>query len=508
MKNLNPEQQKFVETEGNLVLIAGPGTGKTQTLVTKLEYLLAGGVEASDILALTFTNKAAAEMDSRLNLTPKPLITTFHGLAYRELSDEQKGRLITDELKREILIKNALEQLKLKLSIKEAGLRISLAKIGQVNDVSVELTEAYNQLLEQEGLIDYDDLLLRFQPAKKYKYLFVDEFQDTNKLQYQLLKNLVSSGGQVQIVGDPYQSIYGFRGSDSDLFQRFLEDFKANILFLTQTYRSSQKITALANSFYEDRNLKTKVLSEGQIKLIQTPSRFSEARHIVEEIKKEVGGVDLLNAAELEIDAQTDFSGSAVLFRSHYLSRLLEQELKKANIPIQKAGVESIWLTQAGQEVIKAAEKEAETCPETTPIELLESLVFDPAEVQALSSFLYRFDTISDFLQEYQTIKNNDLIDPKANAVALLSIHASKGLEFENVFIIGLEEGAFSYQEQKEEEKRLIYVAITRARQKLYFYYYKTPSRLLMELDLSLIDRVRDEKAYKRKLKKSQIKLF
>lgn len=507
MKNLNSEQKKFVETKGNLILIAGPGTGKTHTLITKFEYLLSQGVEASDILALTFTNKAAAEMDSRLKLTPKPLITTFHGLAYRTLSQQEKEGLITDELEREILIKSALEKLRLKFSIKEAGLMISLAKIGQISDASVELIQIYNQLLEQEGLIDYDDLLLRFQPIKKYKYLFVDEFQDTNKLQYQLLKNIVSPGGQVQVVGDPYQSIYGFRGSDLNLFQKFSIDFQAKTLFLIRTYRSSQKITALANSFYKDRNLKTEVLSEGQIRLIQTPGRFSEARHVVEEIKKEVGGIDLLNAAELGVDAKTDFSGSAILFRSHYLSRVLEQELKKANIPIQKAGAESVWLSEAGQKMIKAAEKEVEANPEMAPIDLLQSLALTPDETRDLSVFLYRFDTISDFLQEYQTLKSNDLIDPKANAVTLLSMHASKGLEFDNVFIIGLEECTFSHQE-KEEEKRLFYVAVTRARQKLYFYYSKTPSQILMNLDLSLISRERDEKAYRKKLKKSQIRLF
>jgi len=515
MNRLNTQQRNFVISSGNLILIAGPGTGKTHTLCCKLEYLVENSINETNILALTFTNKAAAEMRKRLGLDSKLLITTFHGLAFRDLSDVQKQRLVTDELQREVFLKKALQQTRLKLNIKEAGLLVSLCKIGETNEKNaLSLAKAYNQILKDKGVIDYDDLLLRFKPKKKYEYVFVDEFQDTNKLQYQITKSLVADNGQVQVVGDPHQSVYTFRGASSNLFTIFEKEYKAKRLELNQTYRSARKITTFTNSFYRDRNLQTQLTEEGEIEFIETPSRYSEANYIVEKIKRQVGGVDLLNASDVLKDAQSDFSGIAVIFRSHFLGRVVEQKLKKNNIPIQKAGGNSIWANKAGQAFLELAR--TKNMLEKSPLEILHELKLPDVQTMELRPYLFRFDNISQFLNEYEILKQNDFVDPKANLVSLLTMHASKGLEFETVFVVGLENKnmpmILKYEKETKhrlaEEKRLLYVATTRAKQNLILLYKKPKSKFFDTLNLNAVKKVRDEKAFKKRLRQSQIKLL
>lgn len=517
MVELNSQQQKFVQFDGHLVLIAGPGTGKTHTLISKLEYLLRAGASASSMLALTFTNKAALEMNSRLKANPKPLITTFHGLAYQNLSDAQKQKLITDELEREALVLKTLRQTKFKLSPREAGLLISLAKIGESkNKIALSLTKAYMRILAQEKKIDYDDLLVSFQPREKYKYIFIDEFQDTNKLQYEKAKKMLASDGWLQVIGDPYQNIYTFRGASPDLFEKFQAEFNPKRLKLTKTYRSSKKITHFANSFYKQRNLKTNATSEGKVELIETLSRYSEANYIIEKIKYLVGGMDLINASDIMQDAETDFSGIAVIFRSHFLGRIVEKKLRTNNIPVQKAGSGSIWASDTGKAFVEHARQISVEEPQTNPNQLLQELSFTAEDAASLRAYLMRFEKISEFLDEYECLKQSNFVDPRANAVSLLTMHASKGLEFETVFVIGLEEQNMPMilksekpsRERLEEEKRLFYVACTRAKQNLFLLHTNSRSRFFDTLDLSVVETVRDEKAFKKRLKKAQIKLF
>lgn len=513
MVKLNSQQKKFIESKGHLILVAGPGTGKTHTLVSKLEYLLRAGTPASSILALTFTNKAAFEINSRLGISPKPLITTFHGLAYQKLSDKQKQKLITDELEREAFIIKALRQTEFKLSPREAGLLISLAKIGQSkNKTALSLTKAYMRILAQEKKIDYDDLLVNFQPREKYKYIFIDEFQDTNRLQYEKAKNMLASDGLLQVIGDPFQNIYTFRGATPDLFEKFQAEFNPKRLKLTKTYRSSKKITRFANSFYEQRNLKTKITNEGKVVLIETPSRYSEADCIIEKIKYLVGGVDLINASDILQDAETDFSGIAVIFRSHFRGRIVEKKLRTNNIPIQKAGGGSIWASAVGKSYIEYARQN----PQANPLNLLQDIKMPADYAAGLRSYLFRFEKVTEFLGEYECLKQSDFVDLRANAVSLLTMHASKGLEFETVFLIGLEDQYMPMilksekpsRERLKEEKRLFYVACTRAKQNLFLLHTKPRSRFFNTLDLSVIETVKDEKAFRKRLKKAQTKLF
>jgi len=515
MKALNQSQKEFVETSGNLILIAGPGTGKTHALIFKLQALLEKGVPSSDILALTFTHKAALEMNSRLEVLSKPLITTFHGLCYLNLNEAQKKNLITDELQKELLVKKVLKKTNLKLNIKEASLLISLYKIGQVNNINAfKLADSYNQILKQKNLIDYDDLLLDFKPSKKYKYVFVDEFQDTNKLQYQIIKKLVLKNSQVQVVGDPYQNIYTFRGATPNLFDVFKKDFKAKRLELTATYRSVKRITKFTNSFYKDRNLETQINSFGKIELVQTPSKYSEANYIIEKIKSAIGGLDLNSASEVQSGGELDFASFAVIFRSHWLGKIVEKKLMQNNIPFQKAGASSIWASKAGEMFIREAKQNIKN--KVDPVSFLNTLSLGEKENLSLKPHLYRFETMEQFLEEYETLKQNDFIDQQASAVSLLTMHASKGLEFDTVFIIGLDDANMPMTIKKdkmnknrlEEEKRLLYVGCSRAKRKLILLYTSSVSRFFSELDLDLVNTIRDEKAYKRKLKKAQIKLF
>jgi DNA helicase-2/ATP-dependent DNA helicase PcrA len=647
LAGLNEQQREAVlHKDGPIMIIAGAGSGKTRVLTTRIAHLLATGVDPFRILGLTFTNKAAAEMRERIekmlgsNQARNLYIGTFHSVFARILrADAEKmgyprnfSIYDTDDSKSV-----------LKAIIKEMGLsdkvykpssvynRISAAKNSLItcqeymNDFVLQnedmksnrpmigtIYSNYAQRCFRNGAMDFDDLLLKFYQLlttfpeslskyqRKFQYIMIDEYQDTNNAQYQIIKLLGAMHENVAVVGDDAQSIYSFRGATIENILRFKSDYEdAKIVKLEQNYRSSQNILNAANSVISKnkgqipKKLWTSNVEGEKIKLVRTNTDNDEAKYVADQIQEQ----KLRNHYQ-----NSDF---AILYRTNAQSRSFEENLRRMNIPyriyggisfyqrkeikdflaylrvvinpydeealkriinypargIGKTTVEKAVLT-ANQnnlpmwEVLKNAAmggfrgNTAETIRNfVLMIEMFESELerknaYDLAvlvgkhtglvkelfndktteglvryeNVQELLNAIKEFTStptedgelleksLGSYLQQITLLTDADEDKGDNNVVKLMTIHAAKGLEFPVVFVGGLEENLFpsgmsiNTLEELEEERRLFYVAITRAKSRLYLTYANTrykfgqliqndPSRFVEELPEEQVDR-------------------
>ncbi len=526
-RDLNQKQRKAVAAnDGPVLIVAGPGTGKTKTLTAHIAYLMQQGVEPDAILALTFTVKAANEMRDRvvaLASGVRPHISTFHALGYKLLREALPDDRLTfiSESDRLTLVRELSRPKELgSLSTRELALAVSRYKGSVMPNQSLplgQLVAQYQRRLQDANLVDFDDLLFRtFQLFEqntamrdkwrlRYRHILMDEFQDTSELQWELIQKL-RGNDNVFVIGDPKQSIYGFRGADVDMF-----------------------------------------LNE-----------FSEADYVLAQIEKGIGGSDLLKAGG---DAtHSSFRDFAVLYRTHQAAKTVQQRLLDSGIPFQVVGEGSPFEQLEVQAVIGLLQRleggdaapprgfssiQADTLLQqidtTQPVSSIAeacirnfSLASDDRKRQRLAQFvstLVRFDTSSDGLQKclayIDRISQEEFYDPDADAVTLMTIHASKGLEFTHVMLIATEEGILPHVRKTaatdfEEERRLFYVAITRAKQQLDVIYAKKrakeqrqPSRYITELDAHVLPRLTDpamdkleKKLHRREQKVRQGRLF
>ncbi|VBB05797.1 Hypothetical protein LUCI_1008 [Lucifera butyrica] len=379
---LNEEQWQAVSSPGQAIaVIAGPGTGKTKTLVCRIAYLIKEcGVHPSQITAVTFTNKAAQEMRSRLEqhfgnkrTAAAMTIGTFHSICLQILSQWNGKNKITiiDEYNALAIIEEIVKRLNLKISPRDALKGISLLKNGALaadngkkTDIPAAVYEAYCSQLKGYGVMDYDDILLevlqRFEEENaggshknSFAYLLVDEFQDINEIQYGLIKKWTGKSGNLFIIGDPDQAIYGFRGSDFRYFDRFIEEFQGSQVRLSQNYRSTSEIIASAQAVIFPQaagertcSLKATRGSGSKVRLVESNDEFSEAIFVAKEINRMVGGIDMLDTQTLAAShkkrpaaKQTrGFADIAVLYRTNRQAEILEQCFLKEGIPYVVAG--------------------------------------------------------------------------------------------------------------------------------------------------------------------------
>ncbi len=386
--NLNDEQKKVVYTnERFLFLLASAGSGKTRVITERIKYLINQGISPDRILAITFTRKAALEMKKRTD-NEDVHIHTFHQFCFIKLNEvgNEAFKIVEEE--------------QLPFSKTEL-LKVAKYKNSVYKKSKPMIYDVYQNYLYTRGMKDFDDLLLDYYRYIKsyhnvsvYDYIFIDEFQDTNDLQYVLLKRLIHKNTHVLAVGDPDQSIYQFRGANSKIIYRYIKDYQAKLMLLSVNYRSSQIIITHANRLIRRNNRKyhkemiTFNKTKDQVFHIAYPNEIEEALSLFKIIRKEL----------------SENKEVAVLFRNHHRA----YELKKV---------------------------------------LLENDI---------------------------AIKRDDEIDFLDKSVQMMTIHKAKGLEFEVVIIIGLEQGVLpSFQQNSqlilEEERRLMFVAMTRARKVLYF---------------------------------------
>lgn len=499
MDTLNDEQRKAVLAgDGPVVIVAGPGTGKTKTLTARIIHLIESGrAKPQDILALTFTKKAAQEMAARVG-RDGPTICTFHALCSSLLGNDHS---FVTESDRTAIIKHLSKPSDFKgMGSRELGLLISRAKNAAEHSASLDsIVAAYNQRLTDRGQLDFDDLLLRARnllrgnPQKRphFTYILVDEFQDTNLLQYEVLQ-LLRNNNNLFIIGDPNQSIYGFRGASGSIFDTFLQDFPdAAHITLTANYRSVPSVVTLTNRiFMGGPKLQAMVQGDGTVRSIQFLNEYSEAHWVVGQIQQAIGGSDLQQATHH--DAKSSLKDFAIVYRNRYVAGIIQKYIADSGLPYQIVGDGSpyektevatliaLFRCMAGQPTpvegfttIQVDTLLQKIDPHLPPEDLAQALVTAfalPAtqDITHVIGTFVRFTTVASVLTYIDDIAARGFYDASAEAVTLLTIHASKGLEFPHVFLVGAEDGVLpSANGDPNEERRLFYVAVTRAKQAL-----------------------------------------
>ena len=615
------------KTDGPLLIIAGAGSGKTKVLTTKIALLIENGIPTENILAITFTNKAAKEMKERVINMLGPIayqirISTFHSFGvyimrnhYNELGYQENFTILDSEDSLTI-IKKIMKDLN--IDPKEYNARAIRNKISSCKNELVtpeeyekfigndfeqkayEVYKKYEKKLITTNSLDFDDLL--YLPIKlfrenkeilkyyqeKYQYILVDEYQDTNQAQYILIKMLSAKNRNICVVGDESQSIYSFRGSNYRNILNFEKDYKdCETILLEQNYRSTKTILNSANEVIKnnkhrkEKNLWTENEDGEKITYYKAFNEKDEAEYVVNEINK-------------LIDKGIEQKDIAVLYRTNAQSRVMEEALLKLNIPykvvgsfyfynrkeikdlicylkliyntnddtslqriinvpkrgigqktidnlIEKANINNTSMYEAidnGKELnfklmIEGIRNRIDNYTLTELVDLIlektgmrEELEGDKnieseirlENLEEFKSITKAFEekngivSLEDFLTEISLVSDMSEHKQNENVITLMTVHSAKGLEFENVFIIGLEEGVFPHnnaffdEEQLEEERRLCYVALTRAKKRLWLVNakkrllygqdnYNKPSRFISEINQSNIKE--DNKEFK-----------
>jgi superfamily I DNA/RNA helicase len=544
LDGLDPEQRAAAcAGDGPLLIVAGPGTGKTRTLTHLLAHRVRDrGVAPDRCLALTFTRRACAEIRDRLRaLVPehadRMLVTTFHGLGLR-LVRELHDRLglpadprVADEDTRLSL----LRELTGEDDVRRTAARLSEAKHGR-DDVG-DLVARYDGGLRERGLVDLDDLVtlpvralgddagLTEAYRRRWSEVCVDEYQDVDPTQYRLLRLLCPPEGNIRVIGDPDQAIYGFRGADVGFFLRFEDDFPAaRRVQLTRNYRSTPTIVrgalqAIAPaSLVPDRELASVRgdVPDGRISLHRTAGEQEEAAAIAEEIERLLGGTSLLAMDRGESDGaphlQLSFSDLAILYRTDAQAQPIAEALARRGYPFQKRSHERLT-DRPGVRALMHVMREGEAGSRTVSAALahavrtaLDATGADTEEIVAAAELLGPLaadcgDDAGRFLTELALGAEVDTWDPRADRISLLTLHAAKGLEFPVVFVAGCEDGLlplrWSRREDADddpEERRLFFVGMTRATTRLVLSSSarRPPSPYLAAIDPALVDRRED----------------
>ncbi|TSD89578.1 AAA family ATPase [Mycobacterium sp. KBS0706] len=513
LDRLDPDQRAAAErVVGPLLIVAGPGSGKTRTLTHRIAHLVAGGAAPESCLAITFTRRAAAEMRERLEaLLPgaaaRMPIHTFHslGLAFLREHGEAAGlhrdARVAGEVERAALLQEVLEVSRTKA---ERLLRaISRAKrTGAPADLDLaEALARYDEALAQRNWIDFDDLVgktiaaLEGDPGlvaltrDQFRHVSVDEFQDVDDSQVRLLSLLVPSGGNLCVIGDPDQAIYGFRGADASCFDRFHRDHPgAAVIRLRRNYRSTGTIVTAASRFI-GADGRTEPAAEivramqDRISVHAAASDKAEAEFVVAEIEALLGGHSFFSIdsgrSDGRADDQLSFSDIAVLYRTDAQAEAVAEALGRGSMPFKKSSLVPLSEDPAVRALLAALE------PEEGPQQLQqasERLRRDGADPASTTAALQRLSLIASrqgtddrtaFLAAVALATEADFWDPRADRVSLLTLHAAKGLEFPVVFILGLEDGVLPLRfgeadpAATAEERRLFYVGMTRAMDRL-----------------------------------------
>jgi ATP-dependent DNA helicase UvrD/PcrA len=638
LKDLNPAQLSAVKSiEGPHLVLAGAGSGKTKVLTYRVAYLVSIGVPFHNILCLTFTNKAANEMKSR---TEKMLgmgedgkgrklygwLGTFHSLFGKILRMEAEklgytsDYTIYDEEDSLKMIRQILREKNLSEEVfAPAGIRWQISKLknglilpsqfeqsskSRLEQVTAEVYATYEDRLKKSNAMDFDDLLIKpivlfnhdhaslEKYQNKFKFILVDEYQDTNRAQYMLLKLLAERHRNICVVGDDAQSIYSWRGADLQNILDFQSDYpEAKVFRLEQNYRSTGKILKAANSVivHNQRKLDKELWTENhegeQLSVLECESDRDEGYKIVQKIRDE------------SIKDKLQLKDFVVLFRTNYQSRALEEAFNRGGIPYiivggvafykrkeikdllaylklvvnpqddasflrvvnfpargigdvtidyvrsfaSKNQLSMLEVTGRVDEIVEIQPRQRNQLKQfsnffnkyrrlkdelsiseftrslTDELQIVRTLkeentVESQNRMENIQEFLagiaeYQSEnpegTLQDYLSEVSLVADVDRWDTNRNSVTLMTIHAAKGLEFPVVFVSGLEEGLFPIgskeQDELEEERRLFYVAITRAKKKVYLSYsrqrfrfgklsYQSPSRFLAEIRADLLE--------------------
>jgi DNA helicase-2/ATP-dependent DNA helicase PcrA len=542
---LNQAQLQAIHTtDVPLIIVAGSGAGKTRTLTQRIAHLITQKNAAPEsILAITFTNKAAQEMQERLaalvgkTTAERITISTFHAFGAAILRQHWRNDFsILDETQREKLVKTLF--LGPSSQARRQFLQqLSTAKQHLLGPDDPQLTHlcpgdpdfairyrAYHDALQRDNLLDFDDLI--YQTVRllqtnahiladlhaRYRWISVDEYQDLNRGQYHLLRLLTQDGANICVIGDPDQAIYSFRGADPSYFRRFLQDYpQARKIILQQNYRSAASILQAAqqviakNPDREAIALMAQFSNNLKLSIHQAPTHKAEAEYVVHHIESDIGGTSNFSlntgrVADATRESGLGFGDFAVLYRLKAQSAPLIEAFHRSGIPYQTVGQTpfsvrpQIRLLLAALNILHNPQSQIHRAqlPATLPSSWPERAIRQPvsqliiqlatlllpqddekADVQRLAHMAQPFGhELAHFLTHMALQSETDSYDPRADRVTLMTLHAAKGLEFDTVFIVGCEEGLLPHigpnqQVNLEEERRLFYVGMTRAKRKL-----------------------------------------
>jgi ATP-dependent DNA helicase UvrD/PcrA len=579
--DLDPEQRAAAEAgPGPLLVVAGPGTGKTRTLTYRLAHLLRQhGAAPEQCLAISFTRRACAELDERLRalvpeLAPRVPVTTFHALGLRIVREQHRvlglGERVrvVDEAERLAVLRelhggaSERDGRRLLAELSRVKRARAAARPGPDPEEAPELVAAldrYDKAMRARDLVDLDDLLalpvallaedaaLAGRYRERWPWVSVDEYQDVDELQYRLLRLLTTADGNLCAIGDPDQAIYGFRGADVGFFLRFRQDFPvARVVRLTRNYRSSRAIVdgALAviapASLVGNRVLEAVRRAEAlppRIVVHQAASDRAEAEFVVRTVDQLLGGssffsLDSGRASSGGSDHGLSFADVAVLYRTGAQAAPLAEALDRAGMPFQQRthdrladheGVRAVVaalrdpraaagrpgdLAARIREVAEQLAGPAGTGGEPGQDETGGAAAGVRAAVELLAPLAARCGADEErFFAELALGAEVDTLDPRADRISLLTLHAAKGLEFPVVFLVGCEDGLLPLRwgggaDDEAEERRLFFVGMTRARSHLFLSHAArrarhgvvrdaAPSPYLAAIDELLLERVR-----------------
>ncbi|WP_104750444.1 ATP-dependent helicase [Helicobacter cynogastricus] len=576
-----PQREACTHTKGPLLILAGAGSGKTKTLTTRLAYLIAHeGVPPQNTLTLTFTNKAAKEMQERARVllrlcghahTQSPRLSTFHkfGFAflkeYASLLEQKKFKLISPE-EAKTLSKTAILNLRPSFINADVYLGHALKTISMIKNHQIALKDCYpdiqkayalyQEILLKENKIDLDDLLaipyalldclpdLAMHTSQRYRFIMVDEYQDTNPLQFKLLQKLCTAHQNLCVVGDDDQSIYGFRGADITNILEFQDQFpQTKVIKLEQNYRSSQEIVKCANA------LITHNTQRHHKRLFSHKPSHQDQRLICKHFdNSQEEGRFLAHTILERVKCGIAYHEMAILYRFNTLSKGVEESLRRAQIPYKIVGSVGFFERSIIKDLLAYLRVICDRCDDEKLLRIINKpprglgthrieKIIELSQEKGLCIYqLYRqglldvildsrgrkgLKTLFDSLQKLQSYKGAGVLDallqifpidsscnedelacieslrimledhfedqeaslgefleqsileePRiktADTLSCMSVHSAKGLEFRVVFVVGFEEGFFPYYKADlEEERRLCYVAITRAKEELY----------------------------------------
>lgn len=502
---LDADQSCAAAIRGPLAVIAGPGAGKTRLIVHRLVHLMAErAVDGQQCLAITFTRRATEELRERINalLPDAPCaIHSFHSLGAAILRAEAgaaglaPGWRIAGEEERAaalaaVLPLTAAQRVKL---IKAVSL---FKRTGEGETLVQSAAETLTRLGREQGWIDFDDLVIEAvklmeredDVAARWRFAHVvaDEFQDIDPWQYRLLR-LVAGGGDLCVIGDPDQAIYAFRGADETCFSRFAADYPlCPLLRLTRNYRSLPAIVAASGALFDHPPGEALRRDAGEpvpVRLRICADERSEANFIASRIEDMMGGHDMIAAGRGRGGNALGFADFAVLVRTDALGAAVAEAFKASGIPFQKS--RALRLATHGGVAVLLAALEAGDAPLPDRIGAAVQKLSGTADAdlaaltEARGWLMALAEDCADeaaWRERVALATDTDFLDPRAERVSLLTMHAAKGLEFPVVFVAGLEEGqmpfAFGGEVVKEdEERRLFYVAMTRARDELILTY-------------------------------------
>ncbi len=613
-EQLNEKQQQSIRSmERVTAVVAGPGTGKTKTLVSRMVYLLENRrVKPSRMTAVTFTNQAAGELRTRIReqlgkgaAAKKIQIGTFHSIARKLLKDRGMEFTLAGEIETKEIAEGIIREFDLDIGRKQFLTEVSNYKTGRKQEPAAQpqndcapfdpagagssrqtavatgtdqgqpeadippgrlqqALEAYQECLHERKVLDFDDLLaealrLAGEPVEggvkdgtgQFEYLFVDEFQDISPLQYELIKAWNHNGKELFVIGDPDQAIYGFRGADAGCFARLLGEFPQSVrITLEENYRSTPQILNLASQVISMNPGGTRVLRPNRpdgapVRIVAAKSEMEEAIFVAKEINRLSGGIGMLEAQDVFIENESRVSGFdeiAVLYRTRRQADLLENCLKKEGIPYVVAGrddflmepavrgtvsffksliepqvelagqlaLKLLWDLEAGEMTDSIYENMAgkyrPLLKKKKPQKILEEWMDDlRLEEKKGMQKLYRtsvfYQNMAEFVDALDLGVESDLKrcgqkQYTSGAVTLMTLHGSKGLEFPVVMLYGAKRGLIPFESEKytsdeEEERRLFYVGLTRARKELILTVSGDESLFLKEIPGELL--VREE---------------